>query len=208
MGNSSGNMMESQGNLNEQLTDEEKRHLSVNMFNDELDERELNLDELNEKFFMYVFKALLYTQNRRILYQLIDVINFYIKHDTPYQKDVINPSTILWMLKIIDTHKEDADLCLLAAKTVLKVVNNHQIVFDYQEMAIIKKFNKALDNIGGIPDAPVTETDEGSELSKTRYYQSDAKKDALDSTLKTNSLKESLPARSALGLTPGSPLNV
>ena len=38
------------------------------MFNDELDERELQLDELNEKFFMYVFKALLYTQNRRILY--------------------------------------------------------------------------------------------------------------------------------------------
>jgi hypothetical protein len=28
-------------------------------------------------------------------------------------------------------------LCLLAAKTVLKVVDNHQIVFEYQEMAII-----------------------------------------------------------------------
>ena len=37
---------------------------------------------------------------------------------------------------------------MLAAKTVLKVVTNHQIVFDYQEMAIIKKFNKALENIG------------------------------------------------------------
>jgi len=127
----------------------EKRLLSVNMFNDELDERELQLDELNEKFFMYVFKALLYTKNRRILYQLLDVINFYIKHATPYQSDVINPDTILWMLKIIDTHREDSDLCLLAAKTVLKVVNNHQIVFDYQEMAIIKKFNNALDNIAG-----------------------------------------------------------
>ncbi len=54
------------------------------MFNDELDQRELKLDELNEKFFMFVFKALLYTKNRRILYQLIDVINFYIKHETPY----------------------------------------------------------------------------------------------------------------------------
>ena len=87
------------------------------------------------------------------------MINFYIKHETPYQDDVINPSTILWMLKIIDTHKEDQDLCLLAAKTVLKVVNNHQIVFDYQEMAIIKKFNKALDNIGGIKDVqPATDT--------------------------------------------------
>ena len=118
------------------------------MFKDELDEREISLDPLNEKFFMYVFKALLYSKNRRILYQLLDVINFYIKHETPHQVEVINPSTILWMLQIIDTHHDDSDLCLLAAKTVLKVVTNHQIIFDYQEMAIIKKFNKALDNIG------------------------------------------------------------
>lgn len=73
------------------------------------------------------------------------------------------------MLKIIDTHKEDADLCLLAAKTVLKVVNNHQIVFDYQEMAIIKKFNKALDNIGGLSDAgPCTDT-EASDYTTSRF---------------------------------------
>ena len=68
------------------------------MFKDELDEREISLDPLNEKFFMYVFKALLYSKNRRILYQLLDVINFYIKHETPHQVEVINPSTILWML--------------------------------------------------------------------------------------------------------------
>lgn len=136
--------------LNLPITDEEKRQLSVSMFNDGLDERDLVLDELNEKFFMYVFKALLYSKNRRILYQLLDVINFYIKHETPYQLDVINSETILWMLQIIDTHKDDHDLCLLAAKTMLKVVDNHQIVFDYQEMAIIKKFNKALDNIGDV----------------------------------------------------------
>ena len=115
----------------QQLKIEEKRELSVNMFSDELDVRELNLDELNEKFFMYVFMALLCSQNRRILYQLLDVVNFYIMHETPYQEKVINPSIILWMLKIIDQHKDDADLCLLAAKTILKVVNNHQIVFDY-----------------------------------------------------------------------------
>lgn len=42
--------------------------LSVNMFNDDLDQREVVLDELNEKFFMFVFKALLFTKNRRILY--------------------------------------------------------------------------------------------------------------------------------------------
>ncbi len=139
------------------------------MFNDELDQRELKLDELNEKFFMFVFKALLYTKNRRILYQLIDVINFYIKHDTPYQKDVINPSTILWLLQIIDTHKADHDLCLLAAKTVLKVVNNHQIVFDYQEMAIIKKFNKALDNMGNHEKSKATErSDSDHEINSSK----------------------------------------
>ena len=38
-------------------------------------------------------------------------------------------------------------MSLLAAKTILKVVDSHQIIFDYQEMAIIKKFNKALDNV-------------------------------------------------------------
>ena len=117
------------------------------MFNDDLDQREVVLDELNEKFFMFVFKALLFTKNRRILYQLLDVINFYIAHSTPYQSEVINPSTILWMLEILDTHRQDKDLCLLAAKTVLKVVDNHQIVFEYQEMAIINQFNKALENI-------------------------------------------------------------
>ena len=45
-------------------------------------------------------------------------------------------------------HRVDHDLCLFAARTVLKVVNNHQIIFDYQEMAIIKKFNRALDQAG------------------------------------------------------------
>ena len=42
-------------------------------------------------------------------------------------------------------------MCLLAAKTVLLAVNHHKIVFDYQEMAIIEKFNKALENFGGDP---------------------------------------------------------
>lgn len=47
---------------------------------------------------MFVFQALLYSKNRRILYLLLDVINFYIKHDTEYQDKVINAATILWML--------------------------------------------------------------------------------------------------------------
>lgn len=77
------------------------------------------------------------------------------------------------MLKIIDTHKDDEDLCLLAAKTVLKVVNNHQIVFDYQEMAIIKKFNKALDNIG---DPNGDASDDSDTEASVRHNDTDQKK--------------------------------
>lgn len=103
---------------------------------------------------MFVFQALLYSKNRIILYLLLDVINFYIKHPTPYQDKVINAATILWMLQILDHSRQDRALCLLVAKTVLKIVDNHQILFDYQEMAIIKKFNKALENLNRDPNLP------------------------------------------------------
>jgi hypothetical protein len=73
-------------------------------------------------------------------------------HPTPYQSSVINAATILWMLQILDRYRKDKDLCLLVAKIILKIVDNHQIVFDYQEMAIIKKFNKALDYLNKDPD--------------------------------------------------------
>ncbi len=33
-------------------------------------------------------------------------------------------------------------------------MDNHQILFDYQEMAIIKKFNKALENLNKDPNEP------------------------------------------------------
>lgn len=50
---------------------------------DELDTREIELECLNEKYFLKVFKALLFTKNVRILYRLVDVVNFYILHRTP-----------------------------------------------------------------------------------------------------------------------------
>ena len=80
---------------------------------------------------MYVFKALLFSKNPKIVYQLLDVVNFYVKHDTQYQKEILDPSIILWMLKILQKHRKDRDLCLLAAKTILRVVSNHMIEFDY-----------------------------------------------------------------------------
>lgn len=100
------------------------------------------------------------------MYLLLDVINFYIKHATEYQERVINASTILWMLQILDHQRRDRALCLLVAKTVLKIVDNHQILFDYQEMAIIKKFNKALENLNKDPnlqDEPTSSEDEKAE---------------------------------------------
>ena len=121
------------------------------MFNDNimLNEKPLELDALNEKFFMYVFKALLYTENRRILYYLLDVVNFYVTQKTNYQGHVICPDTILWILELISKYKHDKELALFVAKTVLRIVNNHQIAFDYQELAIIKAINQALDNLNG-----------------------------------------------------------
>jgi len=50
---------------------------------DEIDVREIYLDELNEKYFTNVFKSLLYSKERRIIYRILDIINFYIKHSTP-----------------------------------------------------------------------------------------------------------------------------
>lgn len=63
------------------------------------------------------------------------------------REEVINPNTILWLLKIIVKFRSNKILCLNAAKTLLDVVSNHTIVFDYQEDAIIKKFNVALQNL-------------------------------------------------------------
>ena len=74
---------------------------------------------------MYVFKALLFSKNPKIVYQLLDVVNFYVMHETQYQKEILDPSIILWMLKILHKHRKDRDLCLLAAKTILRVLTNH-----------------------------------------------------------------------------------
>ena len=38
-------------------------------------------------------------------------------------------------------------LCCLTSSTLLNIVSKHEIHFDYQEVAIIKKFNLALQNI-------------------------------------------------------------
>ena len=144
--------MNAKNRFNETLTLAMKQRLSVNLNTDSLDTRDIELDPLNETFFMFVFESLLYTKNQRILYQLLDVVNFYIKHETPFQTKVIHASIILWMLKILVKYRADSELSLLAAKTILKVVDHHQIIFDYQEMAIINKFNRALDNFDGICD--------------------------------------------------------
>lgn len=70
------------------------------------------------------------------------------------------------MLKILQKHRKDAELSLLTAKTILRVVANHQIEFEYQEMAIIKKFNLALENIDADPNAEIAKDSDSEELEQ------------------------------------------
>jgi hypothetical protein len=67
------------------------------------------------------------------------------------------------MLRILDNHRSDRFLCLLAAKTILKVVNIHSVVFDYQEMAIIQHFNRALENIEETRDMKDSDDEDSEE---------------------------------------------
>lgn len=103
---------------------------------------------LNEQYFLKVFEALRHTKNPEILKKLLKVIKFYIyQDDSACQKDIIKPDTILWMLEIMEEQKHSKYLCCLTSATLLEIVSKHEIHFDYQEVAIIKKFNLALQNI-------------------------------------------------------------
>ena len=51
------------------------------------------------------------------------------------------------MLEIIEFQRSHKDLCCLTSDTLLKIVSKHEIHFNYQEVAIIKKFNHALQNV-------------------------------------------------------------
>jgi len=94
-----------------------------------------------------VINALKFSRNSDILLKLLKVIKFYIEFPSPLQKDVINPDTILWLLEVMEIHRSKKLLGCKAARILLEIVSTHQIVFDYQEVAIIKKFNQALQNL-------------------------------------------------------------
>lgn len=80
--------------------------------------------------------------------KLITVIRFYIyQDDSECQKEIINPHTILWMLELMEHQLNDKYLCCVTSTTLLKIVSKHPIRFEHQEVAIIKKFNRALHNI-------------------------------------------------------------
>jgi len=99
----------------------------------------------NENYFIKLFVALKHTTNPHILKKLLKVIQFYIDCDnSKCQKDIINPNTILWMLEILHHQKTEKYLCCITSSILLNIVSKHEIHFDYQEVAIIKKFNKAL----------------------------------------------------------------
>ena len=97
-----------------------------------------------------MFKALKHSSDPKILIKLLKVIKFYINLDqSQIQLQIISPDTILWMLGIIEVqHKNNQKyLSCLCSSTLLKIVSKHEILFDYQEVAIIRKFNLALQNI-------------------------------------------------------------
>lgn len=70
--------------VHDSLTVEEKERICVNLRTDECDEREIQLEPLNEKFFLCVLKSLLFSHNPRIVYRILDIVNFYVKHETPF----------------------------------------------------------------------------------------------------------------------------
>lgn len=102
---------------------------------------------VNENYFVKVFYSLMHTRNPKILLRMLKVINFYIHQDTSqFQKQIIDPQTILWMLEILEHQREEKYLCCCTSSTLLSIVSKHEIHFFYQEVAIIKKFNLALQN--------------------------------------------------------------
>lgn len=57
----------------------------------------------NESYFIKVFHSLMHLKNPKFLQKMLEIINFYINQDqSPFQKMVIDPQTILWMLEIME----------------------------------------------------------------------------------------------------------
>ena len=56
-------------------------------------------------------------------------------------------------------------LCCVAASVLLNIVTNHEIHFNYQEVAIIKKFNQALQNTEVLDLDEVESSDEEEQKS-------------------------------------------
>jgi hypothetical protein len=79
--------------------------------------------------------------------KMLKVIAFYLNCDSSkYQKQIIEPQMILWMLEIIEFKKDEKYLCCLTASILLNIVSKHEIHFYHQEVAIIKKFNITIQN--------------------------------------------------------------
>ena len=66
----------------------------------------------------------------------------------------------------MEHHRAEKYLCCLTSSTLLRIVSKHEIHFYYQEVAIIKKFNAALQNIdvfeGSVVDNEQSEYEDSS----------------------------------------------
>ena len=50
----------------------------------------------------------------------------------------------MWILQIIDAHRSEPNVSIYAAKTMLNLIEHHDLTFDYTEHSIIKRFNKVI----------------------------------------------------------------
>lgn len=44
----------------------------------------------------------MHAEDHETLLKVLKVIKFYIRYDSPMQKEVINPETIIWLLNVLE----------------------------------------------------------------------------------------------------------
>ena len=64
---------------------------------------------------------------------------------------------------MMESQRYNKYLCCVGASVLLNIVTNHEIHFNYQEVAIIKKFNQALQNTEVEDDFEETSKEDESE---------------------------------------------
>ena len=130
----------------------------ISSVDEQQDGIDLTMIEQNEKYFISIFKSLSQTKKPDVLCKLLQVIQFYSENfqesdqiiNSPAWKrrygwrEIIDPTTIIWLLKLIKNSIKDKYLSCLSSLTLLQLVERHSFTISYNESAIVKGFNKSL----------------------------------------------------------------